>query len=90
MNKADIVFNAPCSNCGCVGIHACTGPIIDRANTSDDLCFSFLPGMSREEVMARLTAAQAKVIAAAPRLMSDEFLFYGDEIHGPRRPDACN
>ena len=64
--------------------------IIDRANTRDDIGLSFKPGMSRDEVMARLTAAQAKVIAAAPRLMSEEFLFNGDEIHGPRRPDQCN
>lgn len=85
MNKADIVFNAPCSNCGCVGIHACTGPIIDRANTSDDIGLSFQPGMSRDEVIARLTAAQAKVIAAAPLLMSDEFKFNGYEINGPRK-----
>ena len=61
--------------------------IIDRANTRDDIGLSFKPGMSRDEVMARLTAAQAKVIATAPRLMSEEFLFNGDEIHGPRRPD---
>ena len=59
--------------------------IIDRANTRDDIGLSFPPGMSRDEVMARLTAAQAKAIAAAPRLLSDEFGFRGDEIHGPRR-----
>ena len=64
--------------------------IIDRANTRDSIGLSFQPGMSRDEVMARLTAAQAKVIAATPRLMSEEFLFNGDEIHGPRRPDQCN
>lgn len=81
------MFNTPCSNCGCVGIHACTGPIIDRANICDDIGLSFQPGMSRDEVMARLTAAQTKVIAAAHRLMSEEFLFNGDEINGPRRPD---
>ena len=54
--------------------------IIDRVNTSDSIGLSFQPGMSRDEVMARL-------IAAAPRLLSDEFRFRGDEIHGPRRPD---
>ena len=64
--------------------------IIDRANTRDDIGLSFQPGMSRDEVISRLTAAQAKVIAASPRLMSGEFLFDGDEIHGPRRPDICN
>lgn len=85
MNKTDIAFNAPCSNCGCAGIHACTGPIIDRANTSYDIGLSFQPGMSRDEVMARLTSAQAKVIAAAPRLLSDEFKFNGDEINWPRK-----
>ena len=40
---------------------------------------------SREQVMGRLMEAQAKVLAAAPALMSDEFKFDGDEIHGPRR-----
>ena len=60
--------------------------IIDRANTRDDICLSFKPGMSRDEVMARLTAAQAKVLAAAPELMSDKYKFDGDEIHGKRRP----
>ena len=60
--------------------------IIDRANTRDDIGLSFKPGMSRDEVMARLTAAQATVLAAAPVLMSDKYKFDGDEIHGPRRP----
>ena len=60
--------------------------IIYRANTSDDIGLSFKPGMSRDEVMARLTAAQAKVLAAAPELMSDKYKFDGDEIHGKRRP----
>lgn len=59
--------------------------IIDRANTRDDIGLSFPPGMSRDEVMARLIDAQAKVIAAAPRLLSDEFKFIGHEIHGPRK-----
>ena len=60
--------------------------IINRANTRDNIGLSFQPGMSRDEVMARLTAAQAKVLAAAPVLMSDKYKFHGDEIHGPRRP----
>ena len=59
--------------------------VINRANTSDDISMSFKPGMSRDEVMARLMAAQAKVLAAAPVLMSDKFKFDGDEIHGKRR-----
>ena len=60
--------------------------IINLANTRDNIGLSFQPGMSRDEVMARLTAAQAKVLAAAPVLMSDKYKFHGDEIHGPRRP----
>ena len=60
--------------------------IIDRANTRDDIGLSFKPGMSRDQVMARLMAAQANVLAAAPALMSDKFKFDGDEIHGKRRP----
>ena len=60
--------------------------IINRANTRDNIGLSFQPGMSRDEVMARLTAAQAKVLAAAPVLMSDKYKFHGDEIHRPRRP----
>ena len=59
--------------------------VINRANTRDDIGMSFKPGMSRDEVMARLMAAQAKVLSAAPVLMSDKFKFDGDEIHGPRR-----
>ena len=47
---------------------------------------SFEGCSSREQVMERLMAAQAKVLAAAPELMSDKYKFYGDEIHGPRRP----
>ena len=61
--------------------------IINRKNTRDDIGLSFKPGMSRDEVMERLMDAQAKVLAAAPVLMSDKFKFYGDEIHGKRR---CN
>ena len=64
--------------------------IINRANTRDNIGLSFQPGMSRDEVMARLTAAQAKVLAAAPVLLSDKYKFDGDEIHGPRRPTPCN
>ena len=59
--------------------------IINRANTRDNIGFTFQPGMSRDEVMARLTAAQAKVLAAAQELMSDKYKFDGDEIHGKRR-----
>ena len=64
--------------------------IINRANTRDNIGLSFQPGMSRDEVMARLTAAQAKVLAAAPVLMSDKYKFDGDEIHWSRRPTPCN
>ena len=59
--------------------------IINRANTRDDIGLSFKPGMSRDEVMARLMAAQEKVLAATPELMSDNLKFNGDEIHGKRR-----
>ena len=59
--------------------------IINRANTRDDIGLSFKSGMSRDEVMARLMAAQAKVLSAAPALMSDKFKFDGDEILGKRR-----
>ena len=55
--------------------------IINRANTRDNIGLTFQPGMSRDEVMARLTVAQAKV------LMSDKYEFDGDEIHSKRR---CN
>ena len=61
--------------------------IINRAHTCDDIGLSFKSGMSRDEVMARLMDAQAKVLAAAPVLMSDKYKFDGDEIHGKRR---CN
>ena len=61
--------------------------IINRANTRDNIGLSVQPGMSRDEVMTRLAAAQAKVIAAAPALMSDKYEFDGDEIHSKRR---CN
>lgn len=40
---------------------------------------------SRDEVMAILAAAQAKLVAASPRLLSGEFKFNGNEIHGPRK-----
>lgn len=40
---------------------------------------------SRDEVMARLAAAQAKLIASSPKLLSAEFKFNGHEIHGPRK-----
>ena len=60
--------------------------IIKRAS-SLEIGLSFEGRMSRDQVMARLMAAQAKVLAAAPELMSDKFKFDGDEIHGNRR---CN
>ena len=60
--------------------------IINMANTRDNIGLTFQPGMSSDEVMARLTAAQAKVLAVAPVLMSDKYKFDGDEIHGKRRP----
>ena len=59
--------------------------IIQRAETSDNIGLSFSGRMSREQVMARLLAAQRVAIAAAPTLLSDEFKFKGDEIMGPRR-----
>ena len=59
--------------------------IIRRAD-SLEIGLSFNGMMSRDQVMARLMAAQAKVLSAAPVLMSDEFKFDGDEIHGKRRP----
>ena len=61
--------------------------IINRASTRDDIGMSFKPGMSRDEVMARLMAAQEKALAAAHVLMSDRFKFDGNEILGKRR---CN
>ena len=58
--------------------------IIRRAG-SLEIGLSFDGRMSRDQVMARLMAAQAKVLAAAPVLMSDKFKFDGDEILGERR-----
>lgn len=58
--------------------------IISRAS-NHEIGLSFEGKMSREQVMGRLMAAQAKVLAAAPVLMSDEFKFDGDETHGKRR-----
>ena len=58
--------------------------IIRRAD-SIEIGLSFEGKMSRDQVMARLMAAQATVLAAAPVLMSDKFKFDGDEIHGKRR-----
>ena len=58
--------------------------IIRRAS-NQEIGLSFEGKMSRDQVMARLMAAQAKVLASAPALMSDKFKFDGDEIHGPRR-----
>ena len=54
--------------------------IIRRAD-SLEIGLSFNGMMSRDQVMARLMAAQAKVLSAAPVLMSDKFKFDGDEIH---------
>ena len=59
--------------------------ILRRAEASGDIGLSFSGRMSREQVMARLLAAQRVAIAAAPTLLSDEFKFKGDEIMGPRR-----
>lgn len=58
--------------------------IIRRASVLE-VGLSFEGKMSRDQVMARLMAAQAKVLAAAPVLMSDKFKFDGDEILGKRR-----
>ena len=58
--------------------------MLDRAENIE-IGLSFSGKMSREQVMARLMAAQAKVLAAAPVLLSDKFKFDGNEIHGPRR-----
>ena len=57
--------------------------IISRAS-NHEIGLSFEGKMSRDQVMARLIAAQAKVRSAAPVLMSDKFKFDGDEIHGKR------
>ena len=62
----------------------CDEVILSRAR-SHVVGLSFDGCTSREQVMQRLMAAQAKVLAAAPALMSDEFKFDGNEIHGPRR-----
>ena len=59
--------------------------MLDRAENIE-IGLSFSGKMSREQVMARLMAAQAKVLSAAPVLMSSKFKFDGDEIHGKRRP----
>ena len=58
---------------------------IIRRSSNQEIGLSFEGKMSRDQVMERLMAAQAKVLAAAPALMSDKFKFDGDEIHGPRR-----
>ena len=58
--------------------------IIKRASDIE-MGLSFDGKMSRDQVMARLMAAQAKVLAAAPVLMSDKFKFDGYEVHDPRR-----
>ena len=58
--------------------------IIKRADNLE-IGLSFNGKMSREQVMARLMAAQAGALAAAPAMMSDKFKFDGDEIHGKRR-----
>ena len=59
--------------------------ILRRAETSGDIGLTFSGKMSREQVMARLMAAQKLVIDASPILMSDKFKFDGDEITGKRR-----
>ena len=58
--------------------------IIRRAS-NQEIWLSFEGKMSRDQVMERLMAAQAKVLATATALMSDKFKFDGDEIHGLRR-----
>ena len=58
---------------------------ITRRASNQGIGLSFEGKMSRDQVMERLMAAQAKVLAAAPVLMSGRFKFDGDEIHGPRR-----
>ena len=58
--------------------------IIRRAS-NQEIGLSFEGKMSRDQVMQRLMSAQAKVLAAAPVLMSDKFKFDGDEILGKRR-----
>ena len=62
----------------------CDEVLLSRAR-SPVVGLSFDGCTSRDQVMERLMAAQEKVLAAAPVLMSDEFKFDGDEIHGPRR-----
>ena len=62
----------------------CDEVLLSRAR-SPVVGLSFDGCTSRDQVMARLMAAQEKVLAAAPVLMSELFKFDGDEIHGPRR-----
>ena len=62
----------------------CDEVLLSRAR-SPVAGLSFEGCASREQVMGRLMAAQAKVLAAAPVLMSDKFKFDGDEVHDPRR-----
>ena len=64
--------------------------ILRRAETCGSIGMTFRGKMTREQVMARLMDAQQKVLKASPRLLSDEFLFDGDEIHGKRRNDETN
>ena len=63
----------------------CDEVLLPRAR-NHSIGLSFDGCSSREQVMERLMAAQAKVLAAAPVLMSDKYKFDGDEIHGKRRP----
>ena len=62
----------------------CDEVLLSRARSSV-VGLSFDGCTSREQVMERLMAAQAKVLEEAPVLIPDEFKFNGDEIHGPRR-----
>ena len=62
----------------------CDEVILSRAR-SPVVGLSFEGCSSREQVMQRLMSAQAKVLAAAPVLMSDKFKFDGDEILGKQR-----
>ena len=58
---------------------------IIKRTSNMEIGLSFDGTMSRDQVMARLMAAQARALAAAPALMTDKFKFNGDEIHGKRR-----
>ena len=62
----------------------CDEVLLPRAR-NHSVGLSFEGCSSREQVMERLMAAQAKLLATVPVLISDKYKFDGDEIHGRRR-----